>query len=89
MSTGDVRVDKRVGLQGRGEGSDWLGSYTWPHTKEVWTGKYTRLVSRISSLMGKVTHLCRVYQIVAVTPCSGKGTMNAAGKELHEVLVDL
>ena len=35
------------------------------------------------------THLCRVYQIVAVTPCSGKGTANAAGKELHEVLVNL
>ena len=89
MSTGDVRVDKRVGLQGRGEGSDWLGSYTWPHTKEVWTRNASRLVSRISSLMGKVTHLCRVYQIVAVTPCSGKGTTNAAGKELHEVLVNL
>jgi hypothetical protein len=80
---------KRVGLRGRGEGSDWLGSYTWPHTKEVWTGKYTWLVSRISSLMGKVTHFCRGYQIVAVTPCSGKGTTNAAGKELHEVLVNL
>ena len=82
-------MDKRVGMQGRGEGSDWLGSYTGPHTKEVWTGKYARLATRISSLMGKVTHLCRVYQIVAVTPCSGKGTTNAAGKELHEVLVNL
>ena len=89
MSTRDVRMDKRVGMQGRGEGSDWLGSYAGPHTKEVWTGKYARLATRISSLMGKVTHLCRVYQIVAVTPCSGKGTTNAAGKELHEVLVNL
>ena len=89
MSTGDVRVDKRVGLQGREEGGDWLGPYTWPHTKEVWTRNASRLVSRISSLMGKVTHLCRVYQIVAVTPCSGKGTTNAAGKELREVLFNL
>ena len=47
------------------------------------------LATRIRSLMGKVTHLCRVYQIVVVTPCSGKGTANAAGKELHEVLVNL
>ena len=65
MSTGDMCMDKRVGMQGRGEGSDWLGSYTGPHTKEVWTGRYARLATRISSLMGKVTHLCRVYQIVA------------------------
>ena len=89
MSTRDVRMDKRVGMQGRGEGSDWLGSYTWPHTKEVWTRNASRLVSMISSLMGKVTHLCRVYQIVAITPCSGKGTTNAAGKEFREVLVNL
>jgi hypothetical protein len=33
--------------------------------------------------------LQRVSRIVTVTPCSGKGTTNAAGKELHEVLVNL
>jgi hypothetical protein len=49
----------------------------------------TRLATRLSFLMVKVTHLYRGYQIVAVTPCSGKGTANAAGKELHEVLVNL
>ena len=42
------------------EGSDWLGSYTGPHTMEVWTGTYARLVTRIRSLMGKAAHLCRV-----------------------------
>ena len=42
------------------EDSDWLGSYTGPHTKEVWTGMYARLVTRIRSLMGKAAHLCRV-----------------------------
>ena len=89
VSTWDMCMDKWGGMQGRGEGSDCLGSYTGPHTKEVWTGRYARLASRISSLMGKVMHLCRVYQIVAVTPCSGKGTTNATGKELHEVLVSL
>ena len=26
--------------------SDWLGSYTGPHIKEVWTGKYARLCSK-------------------------------------------
>ena len=42
------------------KGSDWLGSYAAPHTMEVWTGKYARLVTRIRSLMGKAAHLCRV-----------------------------
>jgi hypothetical protein len=27
-----------------GEGSDWLGSMTGPHTKEVWTGKIRPVV---------------------------------------------
>jgi hypothetical protein len=47
------------------------------------------MAKRRGSLVGKVTHLCRVYQIVAITPCFGKGTANAAGKELHEVLVNM
>ena len=59
------------------------------HQGSVNGDEFFRLAKRMSSLMGKVTHLCRVYQIVAVTPCSGKGTANAAGKELHEVLVNL
>ena len=67
-----------------------LDFHTWPHTKgSVNGGKSLRMAKGVESLMGKVTHLCRVYQIVAVTPCSGKGTANAAGKELHEVLVNL
>ena len=74
----------------RGEGGVGLDLYTWPHTKgSVNGGKSLRMAKRVRSLVGKVTHLCRVYQIVAVTPCSGKGTANAAGKELHEVLVNL
>jgi hypothetical protein len=28
------------------EDSDWLGSAIGPHTKEVWTGKITRLCSK-------------------------------------------
>jgi hypothetical protein len=28
------------------EDSDWLGSSTRPHTKEVWTGKIARLCSK-------------------------------------------
>jgi hypothetical protein len=27
--------------------SDWLGSSTGPHTKEVWMGKYTQLCSKV------------------------------------------
>jgi hypothetical protein len=28
------------------EDSDWIGSSTGPHTKEVWTGKYAQLCSK-------------------------------------------
>jgi hypothetical protein len=28
------------------EGSNWFGSSTGPHTKEVWTGRYARLSSK-------------------------------------------
>jgi hypothetical protein len=42
-----------------GEGSDWLGSMTGPHTKEVWTGMYARLCSKVLISFGR-THLCRV-----------------------------
>lgn len=69
--------------------SDWLGSYTKSHTKEVCTGWAARLATRIRSLMGKVTHLCRVYWIVACHSLFREGTTNAAGKELHKVLVNL
>ena len=61
IDIGEDRLTKRVGLRGRGEGSDWLGPYTGPHTKEVWTESRARLATRIRSLMGKVTHLCRGY----------------------------
>ena len=37
-----------------------LGLILGPTPKEVWTGMYTRLVTRIRSLMGKGAHLCRV-----------------------------
>jgi hypothetical protein len=30
-----------------GRNSDWLGSTAGPHTKEVWTGKYVRLCSKV------------------------------------------
>ena len=71
-----------------GKSSDWLGSYTGPHTKEVWTGKYARLATRMRSLMGKAAHLCRVKD-VACHSLFREGTANAAGKELHEVLINL
>jgi hypothetical protein len=49
----------------------------------------TRLETRISSLMGKVTHLSRVYWIVTCHSLFREGTMNAARNEFHEVLVKL
>ena len=42
-----------------GEGSDWLGSMTGPHIKELWTGMYARLCSKALISFGR-THLCRV-----------------------------
>ena len=70
------------------KGSDWLGSYTGPHTKGSVDELMTRLVTRIRSLMGKAAHLCRVKD-VACHSLFREGTANAAGKELHEVLVNL
>jgi hypothetical protein len=41
--------------------------------------------TRLRSLMGKVMHLCRVYQIVACHSLfwETKGTTKVAGKELY------
>jgi hypothetical protein len=30
-----------------GRNSDWFGSMAGPHTKEVWTGKYAQLCSKV------------------------------------------
>ena len=54
------------GLQKGGCAGSWrravigLGLILGPIPKEVWTGKYARLATRIRSLMGKAAHLCRV-----------------------------
>ena len=59
MSTGGVRLDKRVGLQGRGEGGVGLDFHTWPHTKgSVNGGKSLRMAKRVRSLVGKVMLHC-------------------------------
>ena len=65
-----------------------LGLILGPTPKEVWTGMRARLVTRIRSLMGKAAHLCRVKD-VACHSLFREGTANAAGKELHEVLINL
>jgi hypothetical protein len=70
------------------KGSDWLGSSTGPHTKGSVDEVMTWLVTRIRSPMGKAAHLCRVKD-VACHSLFREGTTNAAGKELHEVLVNL
>jgi hypothetical protein len=51
--------------------------------------KLPSCATRIRSLMGKAMHLCRVYQIVACHSLFQEGTVNMAGKELHEVLINL
>jgi hypothetical protein len=40
-----------------GEGSDWLGSLTRPHTKEVWTGKIRPVLQQGFDLFWKDTPL--------------------------------
>ena len=59
------------------EYSEWI--------QEPYAGQTThlsvRLVARLRLLLGKVTHLCRVYKIVTVTSVFPVGTTFAAGKE--------
>jgi hypothetical protein len=54
------------------KGSDWLGSMTGLHTKVYVRERLPGCATRLWSLMGKATHLCRVYELWLVTPCSGK-----------------
>jgi hypothetical protein len=42
-----------------GVDSEWLGSMTGPHIKEVWMEKIARLCSKALISFGR-THLCRV-----------------------------
>ena len=71
------------------KGSDWLGSSTGPHTKEVWTGKYARLCSKALISHGKSDAPLQSVRIVTCYSLFREGTANAAGKELHEVLINL
>ena len=65
-----------------------LGLILGTTPKEVWTNLQLGYAARIRSLMGKAAHLCRVKD-VACHSLFREGTANAAGKELHEVLVNL
>ena len=65
-----------------------LGLILGTTPKEVWTSMQLGYAARIRSLMGKAAHLCRVKD-VACHSLFREGTANAAGKELHEVLVNL
>ena len=40
-----------------------------------------KLVSRLRLLLGKVTHLCRVYKIVKIISLFQEGTTFVVGKE--------
>ena len=71
------------------KGSDWLGSSTGPHTKEVWAGKYARLCSKALISYGKSNAPLQSVRIVTCYFLFREGTANAAGKELHEVLINL
>ena len=71
------------------KGGDWLGSSTGPHTKEVWTGKYARLCSKALISHGKSDAPLQSVRIVTCYSLFWEGTANAAGKELHEVLINL
>jgi hypothetical protein len=64
-----------------GEGSDWLGSMTGPHTKEVWTRKIRPVVQQGFDLFWKDTPLQSVKGC-DMLPLFREGAANAAGKVL-------
>ena len=39
LNGGEPALKDRADIRGRGKNSDWLGSPTGPHIKELWTGK--------------------------------------------------
>ena len=71
------------------KGSDWLGSSTGPHTKEVWTGKIARMCNKALISYGKSNAPLQSVKIVTCYSLFREGTANAAEKELREVLINL
>jgi hypothetical protein len=69
--------------------SDWLGSSTGPHTKEVWTGK-TRLVEQqgFGLLWVQVTTTLECKKVSGYS-LFWEGATNAVGKEPIEALINL
>ena len=60
-----------------------------PIPKEVWMGKIARLCNKALISHGKSSAPLQSVRIVTCYSLFREGTANAAGKELHEVLVNL
>jgi hypothetical protein len=71
------------------EDSDWLGSSTGPHTKEVWIGKIRLVVQQGFDLLWvRVTTSAECNKVLGYS-LFREGSMNAAGKEPIKALVHL
>jgi hypothetical protein len=71
------------------ENSDWLGSSTGPHTKEVWTGKIHLVVQQgFDVLWVQVTTSVECNKVSGYS-LFWEGATNAAGKEPIEALINL
>jgi hypothetical protein len=69
--------------------SDWLGSSTRPHTKEVWTGMTCLVVQQGFDLLWVQVTTSAECKKVSGYSLFLEGTTNAAGKEPIEALVNL
>jgi hypothetical protein len=71
------------------EDSDWLGSSSGPHTKEVWTGRYARLSSKtLIFLWVQVTTSVECKKVFGYF-LFREGATNVAEKEPIEALVNM
>jgi hypothetical protein len=71
------------------EDSDWLGSSTGPHTKEVWTGKIHLVVQQgFDFLWVQVTTSAECKKVSGYS-LFREGAANMAGKDPIEALINL
>jgi hypothetical protein len=71
------------------EDSDWLGSSTGPHTKEVWTGKIRLVVQQGFDLLWVQVTTSAECKKVSGYSLFREGAANTVGKEPTEALINL
>jgi hypothetical protein len=70
------------------EDSDWLGSSTWPHTKEVWIGKIHLVEQQGFDLLCVQVTTSAECKKVSGYSLFQEGAANAAGKKPIEALIE-